>query len=138
MKEKMRSLICTYHYTWEDTLEYIRVKGGKAGSGMSLIFTYYIRSNSLPSDIDWVQDKVRSKFAFPGICWSKSYIPLPVWRVGASNSNIIEGLHADVNREGVACTLVGGMKKGLHYDTMKLRTLNVSLMLYILHSQSSR
>ncbi|KAF4593638.1 hypothetical protein EYR40_008426 [Pleurotus pulmonarius] len=63
VKEKMRSLICTYHYTWEDTLEYIRVKGGKAGS--------------------------------------------------------------DVNREGVACTLVGGMKKGLHYDTLKLRTLNV-------------
>ncbi|KAG6818895.1 hypothetical protein H0H93_000513 [Arthromyces matolae] len=104
VRNKMRSLICVTHDNWEGTLNFIQTEGGKAGQ-------------------DWVADKMRSKFAFPGMCWEKSLIPLQIWQTGDSNSNIIEGLHADVNREGTACTLVGGLMKGNHYDTMKLMGL---------------
>jgi|SRR5882762_10691428 len=74
---------------------------------------------------DWVQDKIRSKFALPGICWQESFIPKLVWQAGDSTSNIIESLHADVNREGTFCTLVGATKKGQHFDNMKLQSLQV-------------
>ena len=30
-----------------------------------------------------------------------------VWNAGNSTSNLIESVHADINREGVRCTLVG-------------------------------
>ncbi|KAL0955283.1 hypothetical protein HGRIS_004173 [Hohenbuehelia grisea] len=106
VKNKMRSLVCLEHADWNATLEAIKLEGGKAG-------------------LDWVLDKERCKFAFPGICWAQSLIPLQVWRVGHSNSNLIKGLHADVNREGISCTLLGGMKKGMHFDTMKMKTLAV-------------
>jgi hypothetical protein len=49
-----------------------------------------------------------------------------VWQVGDSTSNIIESLHADVNREGTFSTLVGAAKKGQHFDNMKLQSLHVS------------
>ena len=75
--------------------------------------------------LDWVDDKVRSKFAFAVICWEKSHIPLAIWKAGDSTSNLIESVHADVNREGVKCTLVGGIKKGEAFDTMKMRSLKV-------------
>jgi hypothetical protein len=74
---------------------------------------------------DWVQDKIRSKFALQGICWQESFIPKVVWQVGDSSSNIIESLHADVNTEGTTCTLVGGVKKGQFFDKMKLQSLSV-------------
>src|ERR1700734_434794 len=73
----------------------------------------------------WVQDKIRSKFALPGICWQKSFILKLVWQVGDSTSNIIESLHADANTEGTSWTLVGGMQKGQHFDMMKLQSLQV-------------
>ena len=62
------------------------------------------------------------------MCWEKSYIPLSIWRAGESNSNLIESVHADVNREGVRCTLIGGVKKGQAFDAMKMRTLKVCIM----------
>ena len=68
--------------------------------------------NDFNEKLDWVEDKVRSKFAFAAMCWEKSYIPLAIWKAGDSTSNLIESVHADVNREGVRCTLVGGIKKG--------------------------
>jgi hypothetical protein len=74
---------------------------------------------------DWVQDKIRSKFALQGICWQESFIPKVVWQVGDSSSNIIESLHADANTEGTSCTLVGGVKKGQFFDKMKLQSLKV-------------
>lgn len=74
---------------------------------------------------DWVRDKVRSKFAFEALCWEKSYIPKLVWMAGDANTNLIESVHADVNREGVQCTLVGGIKKGQAFDSMKMKTLKV-------------
>jgi len=72
-----------------------------------------------------VQDKRRSKFALAGIFWQQSFIPLLMWRLGNSSTNIIESLHFDANSEGTFCTLVGGMKKGQHFDNMKLHTLEV-------------
>ncbi|KAJ6595356.1 hypothetical protein B0H10DRAFT_1960506 [Mycena sp. CBHHK59/15] len=42
---------------------------------------------------------------------------------GERTSNLIETVHADVNREGVQCTLVGGILKGEFYDTMQMKTL---------------
>lgn len=75
--------------------------------------------------LDWLADKIRAKFAFPGICWEKSFIPLSIWKVADSTTNIIESVHADVNREGVSCTLCGGVEKGRHFDTLKFKTLLV-------------
>jgi hypothetical protein len=49
---------------------------------------------------------------------------------GDSNSNLIESVHADVNREGVRCTLLGGVKKGEDFDAMKMRTLEVHTALF--------
>jgi hypothetical protein len=74
-----------------------------------------------------VQDKIRSNFALQGICWEKSFIPKLVWQVGNSTSNVIESLHADANSEGTSCTLVGGVKKGQHFDKMKLQSLEVRI-----------
>lgn len=79
--------------------------------------------------IAWVQDKVRSKFAFEALCWEKNYIPEDIWKAGESDSNLIEGVHSDVNREGIHCTLVGGIMKGQAYDSAKMKTLLVSLQL---------
>jgi hypothetical protein len=77
---------------------------------------------------DWVADKLRSKFAFPAMCWEKSFIQKSIWQVGDNTSNIIESVHADANREGISCTLVGGVKKGLHLDSLKMKTLGVSFV----------
>ncbi|KAF7334423.1 hypothetical protein MVEN_02271600 [Mycena venus] len=74
---------------------------------------------------NWVQDKIRSKFAFSALCWERSFIPEDVWKAGEAHSNLIESVHADVNREGVRCTLVGGLKKGQAFDKMKMKTLEV-------------
>ncbi|KAK7015645.1 hypothetical protein R3P38DRAFT_3321572 [Favolaschia claudopus] len=92
------------HEDWEGTLLKIRQNGGKAGN-------------------DWVNDKESSKFFFPGICWERSLIPLDVWNAGDANSNLIESVHRDVNREGVHCTLLGGLKKGQLFDAVKMKTL---------------
>ncbi|KAJ6580121.1 hypothetical protein DFH09DRAFT_1029996 [Mycena vulgaris] len=100
----MRSLVCIEHDDWEGTLLKIRDKGGKAGN-------------------DWVNDKQSSKFFFPGICWEQSFIPLDIWNAGDPNSNLIESVHRDVNREGIHCTLLGGLKKGQLFDALKMKTL---------------
>ncbi|KAJ3873403.1 hypothetical protein F5051DRAFT_337723 [Lentinula edodes] len=104
VRNLMRSLVCIRHDDWEGTLELIEEQGGKAGQ-------------------NWVADKVRTKFAFPGICWERSYIPLEIWNARRRDSNIAEIVHADINREGVRCTLVGGVQKGQHFDQMKLAAL---------------
>lgn len=52
-------------------------------------------------------------------------IPFEVWNAGDSTSNLIESVHADVNREGVGCTLIGGVKKGRAFDAMKMTSLKV-------------
>ncbi|KAJ7127685.1 hypothetical protein C8R44DRAFT_616325 [Mycena epipterygia] len=104
VKNLMRSLICLTHDNWDETIERIRVLGGKTG-------------------IDWINNKLSSRFIFPGICWEKSYIPLAVWQAGERSSNLIETVHRDVNREGVHCTLLGGIIKGQRFDALKMKTL---------------
>jgi len=98
---------------------------------------YFLTSN-LTFTVDWVADKVRSKFAFPGICWARSFIPWEIWQVGDETSNIIESLHSDVNRKGLSCTLLGGITKGQHFDTLKEKTLEVpTLCLFIWNTPNS-
>jgi hypothetical protein len=65
------------------------------------------------------------------MCWAKSFIPKLVWQAGDSNSNLVESTHADVNREGVACTLVGGLEKGHAFDTLKMKTIQVSTYSFV-------
>ncbi|KAJ7638020.1 hypothetical protein DFH06DRAFT_1002115 [Mycena polygramma] len=107
VRQLMRSLVCVRHRNWDGTIAEIISKGGKAGA-------------------DWVHDKESCKFAFPGICWERSFIPLPVWEAGDPHTNLIETVHRDVNREGVHCTLVGGLQRGQDYDDMQRATLIVS------------
>ncbi|KAJ7679320.1 hypothetical protein DFH06DRAFT_1316251 [Mycena polygramma] len=100
VRQKMCSLACEIHPNWENTLEQIRREGGRAG-------------------LDWVRDKESSQFAFAGICWQRSFIPIDVWRAGDAHTNLIETVHRDVNREGVHCTLLGGLLRGQDYDEMQ-------------------
>jgi hypothetical protein len=62
----------------------------------------------------------------------KSLIPIKIWNAGHSTSNIIESVHADVNREGIGCTLIGAVKKGQAFDTLKMKDLKVVLFLHYL------
>ncbi|KAG6899107.1 hypothetical protein C0993_000824 [Termitomyces sp. T159_Od127] len=100
----MRSLSCITHPGWEAAIKDIAKTGGKAGR-------------------DWLHDKERSGFTFQAICWEKSNIPLDIWRAGSATSNTVESVHSDVNREGIRCTLVGGVCKGQLFDLTKLRAL---------------
>lgn len=93
---------------------------------MSPIQMLYLE-HSFTRYLDWVEDKITSKFAFQAMCLEKSFIPRSIWMAGDNTSNIIEVSHSDVNREGTQCSLVGGIEKGRHYDEMKLRTLEVRL-----------
>ncbi|KAJ6558189.1 hypothetical protein B0H19DRAFT_946802 [Mycena capillaripes] len=100
----MRSLACVTHPNWDETIAKIIEQGGKPA-------------------LDWVRDKESSQFAFAGICWEKSFIPLDIWKAGEPHTNLIEAAHRDVNREGVHCTLLGGLMRGQDYDAMKRATL---------------
>jgi len=66
------------------------------------------------------------------MCWAKSKIPLDVWKSGESNSNLIEMAHADTDREGIGCTLVGGFMKGQFFDMSKNKSVLVSLLYLII------
>ncbi|KAJ7161781.1 hypothetical protein C8R43DRAFT_947296 [Mycena crocata] len=101
----MRSLVCMEHPDWDRTIEQICELGGKVRK-------------------DWVQNKLSGGFVFEGICWQKSFMPREIWEAGDNNSNLIESVHRDVNREGVHCTLLGGLKKGQQLDTLKMKTLD--------------
>jgi len=75
---------------------------------------------------DLVQDKIHSKFALQEMCWRKSFIPKLVLQARDLTTDIIETLHADINSEGTSCSLVGGVKRGQHFDKMKLQSLCVN------------
>ncbi|KIJ69922.1 hypothetical protein HYDPIDRAFT_78824 [Hydnomerulius pinastri MD-312] len=124
VKSLMRSLICMEHPDVAGTLEKIEQNGGKSGAGECWVDWLELALMLLCTK-DWVQDKVRSRFALAGICWAKSFIPRVVWQNGDANSNIVEGLHSDVNSEGLHCSLVCGVKKGLQFDLMKSQSLKI-------------
>lgn len=90
---------------------------------------FRLKKSSKCAITDWIADKERSKFAFEAMCWAKSHIPLAVWKAGEPTSNLVEIVHADINREGVACTLVGGVLKGQRFDVYKLKSLQVSVII---------
>lgn len=126
VRHLMRSLICISHSSWDDTLDHIRAEGGKAGQGTCILFWPYAWQN-LTTSADWLANKERAKFAFSAICWEQSFVPLDVWMSGESHSNVVEAAHANVNREGIQCTIVGGIMKGRHFDILGLATLEVCL-----------
>jgi hypothetical protein len=130
VRNLMRSLLCVKHDNWDGTLELIRQRGGKAGNGKKHTFMSATVTLMMLSLSDWIQDKLSSKFAFPALCWEKSLIPIEIWNAGDSTSNIIESVHADVNREGVGCTLVGAVKRGQAFDAMKMNDLKVLFLHY--------
>uniref|UniRef100_A0A0W0G0T6 Uncharacterized protein n=1 Tax=Moniliophthora roreri TaxID=221103 RepID=A0A0W0G0T6_MONRR len=86
IKAVMSSLACLRHPDWDGTLETIRREGGRAG-------------------IDWLENKIQSKFALEAVCWEKSKIPCYIWCTGDSNNNMVESTHSDMNLEGKGCTL---------------------------------
>jgi hypothetical protein len=45
---------------------------------------------------------------------------------GDSHTNLVESVHRDANREGIQCTLLGGLQKGQAFDSLKMRTLEVT------------
>ncbi|KAH6890214.1 hypothetical protein BKA70DRAFT_1442199 [Coprinopsis sp. MPI-PUGE-AT-0042] len=104
VKDKMRSLVCLQHPSWDQTVAEIRSEGRKAGR-------------------DWMDDKIRSKFALPALCWERSFFPLLIWQLGEDTTNLIESLHFDVNQEGVGCSLIGGVLKGYRFDILKEKML---------------
>ncbi|KAJ7350770.1 hypothetical protein DFH08DRAFT_806761 [Mycena albidolilacea] len=89
----LKRLVCIEHDNWDGTLASIREKGGKAGN-------------------DWVNNKESISS-----CWTYGK------NAGDSNSNLIESVHSDVNREGVHCTLLGGLQKAQRFNTLKMNTL---------------
>ncbi|KAF8145358.1 hypothetical protein K438DRAFT_1630265 [Mycena galopus ATCC 62051] len=106
IKWLMRSLLCVEHADWEGTVSAIEQNGGKVGR-------------------DWIKDKQTTHFVFEAICWERSHIPLSVWKAGDSHTNLVETVHRDANREGVQCTLLGGLQKGQAFDSLKMRTLEL-------------
>lgn len=131
----MRTLVCVRHVNFDETVKLIETEGGKAGYGKRTSGSVNFIPPFLISYTDWVHDKILSKFAFEGMCWERSFIPLPIFQMGDSTSNIIESLHSDVNSEGIQCSLVAGVHKGNHFDNLKVKTLTAScLLVYCLYT----
>ncbi|KAK0464267.1 uncharacterized protein EV420DRAFT_1475775 [Desarmillaria tabescens] len=113
VKTDMRSLMCIEHPDWEGTLQRIRQEGKAAGN-------------------QWLDDKINSGFALEAMCQAKSKIPLDIWCTSSPSTNLSEALHADVNREGIQCLLVGAICRGHHYDLMHLKAQQVHSTMGIL------
>jgi hypothetical protein len=130
VRNLMRSLMCMEHPDWDRTIHDILSSGIKAAVGeyfLNFLGHGLQTCSYFLFFVDWITDKTRSKFALEAMCWEKSFIPKIVWKAGEKESNLIEGAHSDVNLEGVHCTLVGGIKKGEHFDNVKMKTLSVSI-----------
>ncbi|KAL0571531.1 hypothetical protein V5O48_010432 [Marasmius crinis-equi] len=82
VRNLMRSLHCIEHPNWDETIAAIRTLGEKAGS-------------------DWLADKESLPFAFPALCWERSFIPRDIWLARPTSTNAVEAAHRDVNREGL-------------------------------------
>ncbi|KAK1230498.1 hypothetical protein PQX77_006426 [Marasmius sp. AFHP31] len=128
LKERMRSLACFRHSSWDETLDSIEREGNKKAKGkesergslsLAILKGKFIRT-------DWLGDKLSSKFAFPALCWERSFIPSEIWRATDGTSNIIESLHQDALIDGGHCSLVGGVLKAKKYDLLQLQTHETS------------
>ncbi|KAJ7499533.1 hypothetical protein FB451DRAFT_1162004 [Mycena latifolia] len=87
--EMMRSLTCVSYPNWDKTTEKIKTEGDKTAQGDSLATSccrfFLVLTRMQP--IDWICDKESCKFAFAGLCWEKSFIPLAIWQAGEAHSN---------------------------------------------------
>ncbi|KAK7060250.1 hypothetical protein VNI00_001015 [Paramarasmius palmivorus] len=101
--QAMRSLACFRHQSWDQTIATIEQGDQKAKN--------------------WLVHKQNLKFAFPALCWEKSFIPAPVWQASEATSNIVESSHWDILIDtGRDCTLVGGIIRAQKYDNMQDQT----------------
>jgi hypothetical protein len=132
----MHSLMCVTHDDWPGALERICTEGGKVGTGESDFMILNCNPHHMHMwdlDPEWVKHKVNGKWAFQALCWEHSRMPLDVWQAGERHSNIIESLHADANREGTGCTLVGAIQKGRYFDSLKQKSVEVSCISITVH-----
>ncbi|KAF6748810.1 hypothetical protein DFP72DRAFT_819855 [Ephemerocybe angulata] len=118
IKKKMKSLICVSHDSWDETIAEIR-QGGTAAN-------------------NWINDKISSGFAFPAMCWEKSFIPKAVWDYGHRTTNVVESSHADVNREGISLSLVGAYATGYRFDVLKEKTAEALVQHGVKHGYSEQ
>ncbi|KAK0494949.1 hypothetical protein EDD18DRAFT_1354944 [Armillaria luteobubalina] len=107
VKEKMHSLLCVWHPDWDGAVAYIEWEGGASGQA-------------------WLNNKRDSKFTLQGMCWKKSFILLSIWQAGDTMTNAVEMSHIDIYREGMPCSLVGGISRACHYDKMRLHIHRVA------------
>ncbi|KAJ7059864.1 hypothetical protein C8F01DRAFT_1253960 [Mycena amicta] len=75
-----------------------------------------IKTSKVTDEVRW---KMRSLICVEHDDWDGTVEA----KAGDQTSNLIETAHRDVNREGVHCSLVGGLQKGFAFDMMKLKTL---------------
>ena len=67
--------------------------------------------------VAWLDNKlISSKFAFPGVYWPASQIPLEIWKTSPATTNGNEQAHRNVNRDGIGLTLLVGVMRGMHFD----------------------
>ncbi|KIK52752.1 hypothetical protein GYMLUDRAFT_1028506 [Collybiopsis luxurians FD-317 M1] len=75
----MRSLSCIRHDNWDGAIHEILHLGGTPAQSVYLTF------------------QNNTQFAFPVLCWEKSYIPLEIWQARQRESNVVEIVHANIN-----------------------------------------
>ncbi|KAK0227928.1 hypothetical protein IW262DRAFT_1264933 [Armillaria fumosa] len=109
VKEKMHSLLCEL----QDEVS-------------TRSFSYLMQDSFCC--LAWLNNKRDSKFALQGMCWEKSFIPLSIWQAGDTTTNAVEMSHIDIYREGMPCSLVGGISRARHYDKMRLHIHRMSLI----------
>ena len=76
--------------------------------------------------IDWVENKVQSRFTFEAMAWHRSKIPHNIWESSDATTNISEALHADINHEGTQNPLLGGIMCARYFDTMRIKVQTIS------------
>ncbi|KAJ3964422.1 hypothetical protein EV361DRAFT_812152, partial [Lentinula raphanica] len=113
IKVKMRSLMCIQHPDWEKTIHDIE-QSSKAGK-------------------DWILDKMASKFAFPGMCQQRSFIPLDIWKAGPATTDLVESAHWNSYLEGVGCSLTSGVEKAEHVDRLRLASAQVPVLSFLIY-----
>ncbi|KAK0214518.1 hypothetical protein IW262DRAFT_1278918 [Armillaria fumosa] len=111
VKEKMHSLLCR-----EELRDEVSTRS----------FSYLMQDSFCC--LAWLNNKRDSKFALQGMCWEKSFILLSIWQAGDTTTNAVEMSHIDIYREGMPCSLVGGISCTRHYDKMRLHIHRVSLI----------
>ncbi|KAJ7717098.1 hypothetical protein B0H14DRAFT_3522115 [Mycena olivaceomarginata] len=73
-------------------------------------------SNRAP---DWIRDKESCQFAFPGICWERSFIPLPCGRLATPTPTSWRLFIATSTETASTQPFLGGLLRGQDYDQMQ-------------------